>query len=492
MNKFQLFKLLSSHNRLSNRRSLMSATNRAGKVFTLIGVGIACIYLIALGTVFGLAAVENGEHAIFAIMPFALIIDFLIRLGIQQTPTMLIKPYLLTPIKRKDVIECFLLSTQISLGNLMWLSMFIPYSIISICGGNGVLAAIAELITCQIIISINSLLYQLARTLATSSILWWALPVCLYAAIVGLAFAIEFEHFMDICCDYGLTPLSVCAYVLLLVAMFFAARAAIQKSAYNETAKTESVKMKKVSQFSFLNRYGLIGEYIKLEIKSTMRNKVVRQRFIQSVIVITLLSVLLAYTDVYDDPYLQNMWCLYCFVLIGTSNLGWIMGPEGNFIDLLMVHDENIYTLLKAKYYFYCTVLLLPLIILTPTVISGRFSVLMLLAYLFMTSGVCYMLLFQLAVYNKRTMPLNKMISGSGSIGNSLQIVVSLVVLFMPVLLAKLIILIFSETQGYGILAAVGFLFTVTNSLWLRNIYKRVMRQRYKNLEGFHDSRDRH
>ena len=176
-------------------------------------------------------------------------------------------------------------------------------------------------------------------------------------------------------------------------------------------------------------------------------------------------------------------------MFFGAVNLVKIMGPEGNYIDLLMVHKENILTLLKAKYYFYCAVLLLPLLLLIPTVVSGRYSILMLLAYLFTTSGPEYCILFQLAVYNKQSLPLNEKITAKGNFENSLQLIIELIVFFVPVALALTFTAIFGDTIGYTLLIIIGLAFTLTHNLWLKHIYRRMMTRRYQNLEGFHATR---
>ena len=240
---------------------------------------------------------------------------------------------------------------------------------------------------------------------------------------------------------------------------------------------------------TFLNRYGLTGEYLKLEIKSAIRNKALRQRYIQGLFLITMLSLMLAFTDVYDGKFAVNMWCLYCFVFFGAVNLVKIMGPEGNYIDLMMTHKENIYEILKAKYYFFCAVLIVPTLLLLPPVFSGRFSVLMILAYLFLTMGVEHCLLFQLAVYNKASLPLNEKVTSKGNFENTLQIVIELIVFFVPVALAMTLTSLFGNTIGYCILIALGLGFTIIHPIWLRNIYNRFMQRRYTNIEGFHATR---
>lgn len=157
MTKFQLFRLLLRNIRISNRRSPLFDTNRVGLVFAFIGIGLTCIYFIALGTVLGMAAVEDGTNVIFSAMAVILILDFGIRSSLQQTPAMLIKPYLLMPVRRMDVIDCFLLSTFVSPNNLIWLALFLPYVFIILCGGVGFLNGIAVLLVCQLLIFINGL-----------------------------------------------------------------------------------------------------------------------------------------------------------------------------------------------------------------------------------------------------------------------------------------------------------------------------------------------
>jgi hypothetical protein len=55
--------------------------------------------------------------------------------------------------------------------------------------------------------------------------------------------------------------------------------------------------------------------------------------------------------------------------------------------------------------------------------------------------------------------------------------------------LVALLIIIASETVAYVVLALIGLLLTLTHPLWLRNIYNRMMKRKYENMEGFHASR---
>jgi hypothetical protein len=276
---------------------------------------------------------------------------------------------------------------------------------------------------------------------------------------------------------------------ILFVVLFIVNRTLQMRFIYDEISKTEKTKLKHVSEFAALNRFGQIGEYLKLEIKSTMRNKAIRSRFIQGVCLITFFSLMIAFTSVYNSSFERNFWCLYAFVFFGAVNLTKVMCPEGNYIDMLMVHEENILKLLTAKYYYYCAVLLLPILLQLPPVIMGQFSILMILAYLLTATGPVYCMLFQLAIINKDTLPLNDKITGKNQMENKWQGILSMVAMFAPVIVVFTIEAAFDSTTAYWVLIVIGIFFTATEPYWMRNIYQRMMKRRYQNLEGFHTTR---
>ena len=79
--------------------------------------------------------------------------------------------------------------------------------------------------------------------------------------------------------------------------------------------------MKKVYQYTFLERFGQTGEYLKLELKSIFRNKAIRSRVITSIAIISVLSLIISFTEIYDSKIMLNFWCFYCFGLYGLMTL---------------------------------------------------------------------------------------------------------------------------------------------------------------------------
>ena len=357
-------------------------------------------------------------------------------------------------------------------------------------------AAIGMLCLLHLMVLINSQWYLLMRTLVNQSMWWWALPAVLYGSCIVPFFVLSdsqidavFDFLSDTIAGHVFSWWSFGIVAVLFVILFAINRHMQMHLIYDEISKKEKTKLKHVSEFKALNRFGQIGEYLKLEIKSTMRNKAIRGRFIQGVCFITFFSLAISFLDIYRSSFERNFFCLYCFLFFGSVNLTKVMCPEGNYIDLLMVHEENILTLLRAKYYYYCAVLLLPFLITLVPIIMGKFSLLMVLAYLFTVTGPIYLILFQMAVYNKQTLPLNEKLTGKNQMENKWQIIVSLGTMFGPVLIISLLQIIFSPDVAYWIMFLTGLAITLTEPYWLRNIYRRMMLRRYENLAGFHSSR---
>ena len=60
-----------------------------------------------------------------------------------------------------------------------------------------------------------------------------------------------------------------------------------------------------------------------------------------------------------------------------------------------------------------------------------------------------------------------------------------MVALFMPVGLKSLLQAFMSDTMSYIFILLIGIVFILTHRLWIGNIYRRMMKRKYENLEGF-------
>ena len=456
------------------------------------------IYLVMFAIVFALSA--NASHRFTAMeymvaqMPLVLIVDFLARLMFQQTPSQLVKPYILLPVPRYVCIDSFILTSLLSWGNLLWFIMFVPFVLMSVFFSYGLLTSVSFLILAYLIILCSSQFYLICRTLFNNNIIWWTLPIGTFLAIFlpwilrGYTAFLRFYAPVATGIEHGniIPHLGILAVLAVLIIIN---RRLQYVSVWQELGKQKVTKLKRVSEFSLFNRYDEVGEYLKLEIKLLMRNKNPRKTFLFAIVLVLLISMIIAFTSVYDSQFMTNFWCFYCFAIFGGMLLIKAMSYEANYIETLFIHKENILKLLRAKYYFFCMLLLIPFILMLPMVFTGKWNIVMLIAYGVFTAGCQYCLIMQMAVYNKQKIALNEKIVGKGGIENSyMQILTEAIAFFLPLAIIQPLEIIAGKYIAWGTMFTTGVIFIVTHKLWLNNIYRRMMKRKYKNLEAFINS----
>lgn len=473
--------------------------NKTAKVVIYIFGGFAIAYILFISLCLALIANEMKSHTpyefMFGMAPYLLVLDFLFRFISQRTPVQLIKPYSILPIPKYTCIELFILSSVVTPNNLLWLVLTVPYVIMTTLFSEGVTASIGLVLAYQLLVTINSQWYMLVRTLINQSLKWWIIPALVYAVIFLPMALIDLDFVFNLWSGAGdgltfFNPLHYAALLLVLWGFVELNKRVQYRMTYIENTNAENTKMKNVSEFKMLNRYGETGEYLKLEVKSLLRNKNIRKSFLFSTILIIFLSLIISFTDIYDSGFSKKFWVVYTFVLYGCMMLIKIMSAEGNYIDGLMIHKENIMQLLRAKYIFYSLMLIFPLLLMLPTVFTGKYTLLMLLSMAAFTAGPVYFLLMQMAVYNKQTIPLNTKFVSKGNIENNyFQIAAELLAMFFPIGIISVLNTLCGETWTLIILLAIGTTFIILHKIWIRNIYKRLMARKYKNMESFRATR---
>lgn len=501
MNRLSLFRILSRHRHLSERRAVNYGQNKAAKYIMLAGGAMVLIYLVGFAIMLAMLANKDnsvtGIELIVGISPFILLIDFLLRFIAQHTPYQIIKPYVLTPIPRYACIDTFIATSLFNWSNLTWFIMLIPYCLMSVVFSYGIMPTLGTLFFLWILILANSQWYLIVRTLIIDNLLWWILPIVVYATIATPIYIGEnasIDHFFDLYGSVGTVicqgnPLPYAIALAILCLLTLVNRRLQYAHVWKELASTKGREIKNARDFGFLERYGEIGEYLKLEIKTIARNKNPRKSFIMASVIVVLFSLLISFTTIYDNRFMTNFWCIYDFAVFGAMTLIKVMCNEGNYIDALMVHRQNLLKLLHAKYIFYCAILLFPFILMLPTVFMGKWSILMLVSYGVFTAGFQFFIFFQMAVYNNQTLPLNTKFISKGNMNNYTQMLASTVIFIVPMAIVSTLQALMSNNAAYIVMLVIGLCFILTNKLWLKNIYNRMMRRRYANLESFHASR---
>ncbi|MBC8591905.1 hypothetical protein H8744_01345 [Oscillospiraceae bacterium N12] len=491
-----LFYELRKHGKLAAKRNPMYDKNRFGKYAMYAMAAFWAGYLIFFGTTFAFAFDTNSMepyHIMNSGLIFILALDFILRFPLQKTPTQEVKPYLLLPVKRNTVIDFLLIRSGLSSYNFFWLFLFVPFAIITLPKFFGIWGVITYCTGIWLLMVFNNYWFLLCRTLIGERLWWICLPVLVYGGIAAGLLIPDKSPIGDFFINLGEGYIkgNLLAFVGTLVAiiiLWFINRKMMAGLVYDELNKVEDTKVN-ASEYKFFEKYGEVGEYMRLELKMLLRNKVCKNSLRMVIIVVVAFSLILGFTDIYDGTGMKNFITVYNFAIFGILFLLQIMSYEGNYIDGLMSRKESIYSLLRAKYMLYSIGILLPLILSIPAMVMGKIEVLTAFSWAIFTIGFIYFCLFQMAVYNTKTVPLNVKLAGRQNTGTGLQNLISFATFGIPLLLYAVLKMTIGETATAWMLLAIGLVFILTSRFWLKNVYDRFMKRRYKNMEGFRDSR---
>lgn len=492
---------------LGEKRHPMFENNRFGKYAIFAGGVFWAGYLIFFGVLFGLSLETHsmeGYHLLNGGLIVILALDFLTRLPLQKVPTQDIKPFMLMPIRLKRIVNYILLHSGLNPANLFWMFLFVPFALLTVERHYGMSGVIGYCFGIWLLMLCNNYWLLICKLLFNRNPFWSILPILFYMGIITGVFAPMmfdmgipkrgpvFYFFVDL--GEGFihgNPLYIGGTIILLAFLWIITQRLLLKSMKEELYKPESSVNRKenVSEYRFFERFGEIGEYMRLEMKMMLRNKACKTNLLSAISVVILFTMILTFTDVYDNTSgMKSFIFIYDFMIFGITFLGTLMSYEGNYIDGLLSRKESVYSLLRAKYLLYCIGALIPLILLIPAIVADKIALMDTVAWCLFTMGPIYFGLFQLAVYNKQTIPLNRKLTARNS-SSGMQLLVNFLIMIVPMSVYGVANLLLEETTVNLIWIVCGIATIITSKWWLKNIYNRFMEHRYSNLEGFRNSR---
>jgi len=494
-----LYKIIKQNQKLAEKRNPAFDTNRFAKflIYFMIVYWAAIFLFLGVSLPFmfeGLVPNMEPYHIMNQGFIYVMLADFLMRFIGQPSVSQEIKPYLLMPVKRKKLISLLLLKSGLDSYNFLWFFVYVPFAFLTVIRFYGFGGMFLYLIGIWLIFVFNNYWYLLCKLLLGEKTLWLLLPTLVFGALGAAEFLLDGLPISRFTMDLGEgfiegNPLSFLFMLACIGVLFFINLNLQQRMIYNELSKKEDTKIKRVSEYKFLDKYGEVGEYLRLELKLIARNKTVKTQFRMGIIVMLGFSFALAFTDVYDGSYMTSFICLYNYAILPIMTLGQVMSFEGNYIDGLMSRKESIFNLLRAKYYLTTLIILVPFLIMFFPIAKGKITLLTAVAYLIFVAGFVFFMLLQLAVYNTRTLPLNANLMKSNKSSNWIQGLITGCAFMLPLLIDKLLSALLQEEVAHIILILIGLGFIATHNLWIKNIYKRFMKRRYKNMEEFRASR---
>lgn len=417
--------------KLAAKRNPMYDRNRFAKFLIYLFTAFWAAYLILIGVTLPIAFEEGFPtmepyDMLNACLPGFLFIDFLLRF-LFPTPVQQIKPYLLLPIKKQQLINVLLVQVGLKAFNLFWLFFFVPFAAMTVIRFYGVTGVVCYALGIWLLMVANAYWSVLVRTLQRRHIVWVLLPVGCYVLLAVGGFFYSYVSDFSMALGEALIQGKILAYlgILVVIALLAFLNSRVQMACiYSELNRREKMpQVKHAGRYRFLNHFGLTGEYMKLELKMIFRNKAPKKNFqMMTVIIVSFALSLLGFRHAGEEEFFSlHLYVVYCFTGYAISILSRIMAYEGNYLDGLLMHRGSLLYLFRGKYYVYCLLLVIPLMCMLPALIWGSISVLLVFSQLFYTAGVTFPVIMLSGPYEPKDRPAGRFPHGKRPVELSLS-----------------------------------------------------------------------
>lgn len=414
--------------------------------------------------------------------------DLLMRLQLQELPTLRVQPYLHLPIKRNTVVSYLAFTAMLSVFNLWPVLLFLPFILKVILADSGVVTALVFIAAIAGLMLFNNYFSLFIKRKANlNGWIFLGFAAVLILIIVG-DFRFHLYSVRNISYLYFghliTNPVLVLLPVILAAVMYYINFAYLKQNLYlEELSSRKASSYKSSTDFPFLNRFGKVGDLVANELKLIFRNKRPRSALVMGLFF--MFYGLIFYTN-------KNMpHVMYLFV--GMFMTGIFIISYGQFMfswqaahfDGLLVSKLNFRDFLKAKYLLFTMVSTVAFLLTTPYVYFGWNVVLIHFVMYLWNIGINTTIVLFFANRNAKRIDLSKGASFNWEGVGATQMLLSFPLIITPYVIYLPFSLFKHADIGLAILAATGIIFILTRNFWIKQLEADFMQKRYTIAEGF-------
>lgn len=485
---------------LSHQWKAFWRSRNAGKSIVIqIFIGFLILYFLAIALVVGftlgaiIKKVIPGQDVVTAFCGFILYyfsFDILMRFMLQELPTVAVQPYLAHNIKRKQLVNFLNVRSLFTFLNLLPLILFVPFSITSIGKAYGILVALGFVISIVALCVFNHflVLFVKRKTIISS---WWmagffvAVVLFMLGDYLNIFSLQKVSSFLFIgLLQYGW----LCVVTIGLAALsFINNRNFLFKNLYIEEI-TKSSKAKTTTEYTWLNKFGNIGDMIAVDLKLILRNKRPRSLLMLSVI-------FLAYGFIFykSSYFAKNM--LGIVLMGGIFITGMFMVSFGQFLfawqsvhfDGIMASNVNIKTFIKSKLYLLISFSTIAMLLALPYgFINWRIIPIQIAAYFF-NVGIHAIMCVYFATRSYKGLDLGKAATFNYQGTGAVQWLYSLAIFLVGGLIYFPLGFFVNPWAGIIAVGLLGLISFLLQDWWINLLTQQFMLRKYKILEGFRE-----
>ncbi len=480
-------------------KAFWRSRNKGASIAAQVFLGIAILYLLvlALAVGFGMELLigkvlpEKDVFYVFnGIILYYFAVDFLMRLQLQELPTLSIVPYLHLNIPKQKIVSYLNIRCLFSVFNLLPLIIFIPFCSTAIADVYGPLVSTMYILAIVSLCIFNNYTAMYTKRLTTISVKAIFLVVIIIVCIALLEYysilsitALS-NRIFSLIDNY---PLLGFAFLVAAIAMFRLNSIYLRQNMYTE--ELESAPVKRTStDYPFLDRFGAVGVFLALELKLILRHKRSRSAIVMSLFFM-LYGFLFYKQELLARDEIHMMIFAAIFMTGSTISIygQFMFGWQGAYFDGLLANPMNLKDFIKAKFLlFTCSATIVTLAISLYGFISWKILAIQIAAYLY-NIGLGSVIVLYFATRNTKAVDLSK-----GATFNYQGVSATQFILLIPYLLIPYIFYLpFAITgnpyRGVACLALAGLIGLVARGYFVSFITNELYKKRYKLAEGYRE-----
>lgn len=461
------------------------------KILMILGAlwMFASFLMLGVGSYFIIEKAKLGDplRVVNQFLIYYLAIDLVMRYMLQKMPITNIKPLLYLPFKKSQVVNFSLGKTIVSFFNLAHAFFFIPFSIVLLIEGYNPIGVIGWHLAMMALIYCNNFLNVLGNN--KDSVFY---GIAGLFAILGIS---QYYGFFDITTYtapffnalFDIPWIAILPWIILAglyVATFNYFKSNMFLDGGLATKHTEA----KTEDFTWLDKYGKLGTFLKNDIRLIKRNKRSKTTVLMSIMF--LFYGLLFFTgaiEAYDGP----VWKIFAGIFVSGGFLftfgQYVPSWDSSYYPLMMSQNLSYKEYLNSKWYLIIIATVLSTILSAFYLYFGLDAYLAILVGAIYNIGVNSYLVLWGGAYIKTPIDLtsNKKAFGDKQAFNIKTLLLTLPKLVLPILIYAIGHYLVNPTTGYILVALTGVLgFAFKNWVFgkIEQVYKK---EKYKTLLAY-------
>ena len=472
-------------------RAASFKTNLGFKILMIFGALYFIVVFLALGvgSFFIIEDAKLGDplRVVNQFLIYYLLMDLYARYMFQKMPIMNIKPLLYMPFKKSAVVKYSLGKTVLSFFNWMHAFFFVPFSIVLIIQDYDPLSVIGwhiglmALFYCNNFINImmnnqDRIFYPMVAILAVLGLCqyngWF--DVTIYTAPI-------FDSFFDI-------PWSATLPALALIGLIYASYNYFKKHMYLDGGLATKHTEAKTEDYTWLNRFGNLGTFLKNDIKLIKRNKRSKTTVLLSVLFLFYGFIFFTGSiEVYEGP----VWRIFAGIFISGGFLfsfgQFVPSWDSSYYPLMMSQNIKYSEYLTSKWYLIIIATAISTVLASFYLYFGWEVYMAIVVGAIYNIGVNSYLVLWGGAYIKTPIDLtsNKKAFGDKQAFNIKTLILTIPKLLLPLLVYAAGHYLINPTAGYIAVALSGILGFAFKDKVFKMIEKIYKREKYKTLLAY-------